>query len=159
MLVVQCLLLLTIANGAPLVARSLLGKELACPLDAGKRLWDGNPLFGPSKTVRGIIASVVATSIGAVLLGLPLGTGTLIGIFAMLGDLASSFLKRRMAIAPSGMALGLDQIPEALFPLLVIRSQLDLSWIMVIEVVAAFVAVELLLSRLLFRLNIRDRPY
>ena len=31
----------------------------------------------------------------------------------MLGDLLSSFIKRRIGIAPQGRAAGLDQLPEA----------------------------------------------
>jgi hypothetical protein len=33
----------------------------------------------------------------------------------------SSFIKRRLALVPSSQAIGLDQIPESLFPLLACR--------------------------------------
>jgi CDP-archaeol synthase len=46
---------------------------------------------------------------------------------AMAGDLLSSFVKRRFGLAPSSKATGLDQIPEALFPLLACRSALSLT--------------------------------
>ena len=41
-----------------------------------------------------------------------LGIGLLVAATAMAGDLLSSFLKRRLALAPSSQAIGLDQIPE-----------------------------------------------
>jgi len=38
--------------------------------------------------------------------------GTLVATFAMAGDLFSSFVKRRLHLASSRMAIGLDHIPE-----------------------------------------------
>ena len=42
----------------------------ARPLDGGALFVDGQPIFGPSKTIRGIVVSVLATSICAALMGL-----------------------------------------------------------------------------------------
>jgi hypothetical protein len=75
------------------------------------------------------------------------------------GDLLSSFLKRRLALAPSSQAIGLDQIPESLFPLLACRQELGLTAADIIMGVAIFFAGELSLSRVLCRLRFRDRPY
>ncbi|HXK57554.1 MAG TPA: CDP-archaeol synthase, partial [Gammaproteobacteria bacterium] len=83
----------------------------------------------------------------------------LIGGFAMLGDLLSSFFKRRLGLNPSAMAFGLDQIPESLLPLLVCRPLLDLSWLQVCLLTLGFLILELLLSQLLYRLGIRRHPY
>lgn len=77
----------------------------------------------------------------------------------MLGDLFSSFIKRRLGVPASGMALGLDQIPESLFPLLAVRVELSLEFIQVAGLVAGFVVLELLVSRILFQLRIREQPY
>jgi hypothetical protein len=57
------------------------------------------------------------------------------------------------------MALGLDQVPESLFPLLACRLLLLLTWLDIGVAVILFVAGELVLSRILFKLHIRDRPY
>jgi hypothetical protein len=76
-------------------------------------------LFGPSKTLRGLVVSVVATTLSAPALGLAWTTGLLAGAAAMAGDLGSSFIKRRMGLPSSSRALGLDQVPEALLPELV----------------------------------------
>ena len=45
-------------------------------------------------------------------IGLDWTIGLLVSVTTMIGDLFSSFAKRRMNLAPSSMALGLDQIPE-----------------------------------------------
>jgi len=52
-----------------------------------------------------------------------------------------------------------DQIPEAVLPLILFKDQLGLRPLEIFLLVAAFVMLAVLLSQLLFRLNIRDRPY
>ena len=155
----QSILLLTIANGAPVVAKKVLGTRLAFPLDAGVRLFDGQPLLGPSKTIRGIVISVVTTAAVAPLLGLSLAAGGLVAALAMIGDLFSSFVKRRLKFPPSSQAIGLDQVPESLLPLLVCQETLSLTAIDVAIGVGGFVVGELILSRLLYDLHFRDEPY
>jgi CDP-2,3-bis-(O-geranylgeranyl)-sn-glycerol synthase len=155
----QSVLLLTLANGAPVVAKKILGARLAFPLDAGARFFDGQPLLGPSKTVRGIVTSVVSTAVVAPLLGLSLATGGLVAALAMIGDLFSSFVKRRLKFPSSSQAIGLDQVPESLLPLLVCKETLALTYIDVAICVGIFVVGELILSRLLYDLRLRDEPY
>jgi hypothetical protein len=155
----QLLGLLTIANGTPVVAKRIFGDCFAWPLDGNCKFIDGRPLFGTSKSIRGILLSVVATSVCAPLVGLGATTGFVVAVTAMAGDLLSSFIKRRLALAPSSQAIGLDQIPESLFPLLAFRQELGLTATDIIIGVAIFFVGELALSRLLFRLRFRDRPY
>ena len=155
----QSVLLLTLANGAPVVAKKLMGARLAFPLDAGARFFDGQPLLGPSKTVRGVVISVVTTAAVAPLLGQSLATGGLVAALAMIGDLFSSFVKRRMRFPSSSQAIGLDQVPESLLPLLVCKEMLSLTSIDVAIGVGIFVVGELILSRLLYDLRLRDEPY
>jgi hypothetical protein len=153
------LLLLLVANGTPLLAKKLLGDRFARPLDFGARFVDGRPLLGPSKTVRGVVLAIAATAAAAGALGLGPGLGAAAGGAAMAGDVLSSFLKRRFGVATSGMTLGLDQVPEALLPLLVCRRPLSLSAADILLGIAVFGVGEILLSRLLYRFNLRDRPY
>lgn len=157
--VLQMLFLLLLANGAPVIAKKIMGSRCAWPLDGGLRFVDGRPLFGNSKTVRGIVFALLVTAAGAPLADLDWTLGLLAGTTAMVGDLCSSFTKRRLNMAPSSMAIGLDQIPESLFPLLACRSALSLTAIDIGAGVAVFLIGELLLSRLLFQAHIRDRPY
>lgn len=155
----KMLLLLVIANGVPVLGKKIFGAAFNRPLDGGIKLRDGHPLFGPSKTVRGVLLSLAATALASPALGLDWTDGALIAALAMLGDLGSSFVKRRLGRPPSGMAPGLDQIPESLLPVLAFKARLNLTAWDVAGVVFAFILLELLLSRVLFGLHLRDRPY
>jgi CDP-2,3-bis-(O-geranylgeranyl)-sn-glycerol synthase len=159
LVIVEILMLLGVANGTPIFAARLLGQRLNAPLDGGLKWPDGRPLFGPSKTVRGLVLSVVCTTLVAILLGYEWITGAGLASASMFGDLLSSFLKRRLGLRVHSQAFGLDQIPESLLPLLVLRQQLGLGYGDIAIIVATFIVLELVLSRLLFRLHIRDRPY
>lgn len=159
MLEFKLLILLLLANGAPVIAWSLFKDHGNLPVDFGIRLVDGQPVFGPSKTWRGLFASLIATACSAPLLALPWETGLRVAAAAMLGDLLASFLKRRLKIAPSGKAWGLDQIPESLFPLLLVKERFHLDGYTIAQLVAAFFLLEVLLSPWLYQLGIRKRPY
>jgi CDP-2,3-bis-(O-geranylgeranyl)-sn-glycerol synthase len=158
-LLLQLLILLVVANGSAVVAKKLLGVALAHPLDGGALFVDGQPIFGPTKTIRGVVVSLLATSICAELIGLGWNVGTLVASFAVAGDLFSSFVKRRLHLASSSMAIGLDHIPESLFPLLASRLLLRLSILDIVAGVTIFVLGALIVSPILFRLNLRDEPH
>jgi CDP-2,3-bis-(O-geranylgeranyl)-sn-glycerol synthase len=155
----KLLALLLIANGAPIVVGDVLHRRWVYPVDGGLRLPDGQALFGPAKTWRGLLSVLVFTVPCGMLLGFTESIGVLLAGGVILGDLTSSFIKRRLRIAPSNQALGLDQIPEALFPLLAVQGYVALNAGQIMMLVLAFIVIELLLSRLLFKLHLRDRPY
>ena len=155
----QLLVLLLLANGTPVLAKKIFGQACGSPVDGGRAFVDGRPLFGPSKTVRGIVLSVLATAVAAPLLGRAWEAGATAGAAAMAGDLLSSFIKRRLRMPPSSMALGIDQIPECLLPALICRYWLPLSAADIAAVVLIFLAGELILSRIAYRLHLRDQPY
>jgi CDP-2,3-bis-(O-geranylgeranyl)-sn-glycerol synthase len=155
----KLLLMLVIANGAPVIAKKVLGQLFSYPLDSGRYFVDGRPVLGTAKTVRGVMLAILATAICAPFLAISWKTGAAIGGAAMAGDLISSFIKRRMLLPPSSRALGIDQIPESLLPALAGISLLGLDIIDVVAVVALFFAGELVLSQVLFRLHIREQPY
>jgi len=96
------------ANAAPLV----LGGGAS--LDGGRNLADGRPIFGPHKTVRGVIAgTVVGTLIGLAesLVDPRLATaGFMIALGAVLGDLLGAFVKRRLNVEPGKAFPVLDQL-------------------------------------------------
>ena len=83
--ILQMMVLLTLANGAPVVAKKIFGSRFALPLDFGSMFFDGRPLFGPSKTLRGIVVSVLATAAGAPLMGLEPTTGAAVAAAACAG--------------------------------------------------------------------------
>jgi len=156
---VPLLFLLLLANGTPLVMRKVFGKHLAYPVDGDREFIDGRPVFGPAKTVRGLVGAILATMAGALLVGLGWKIGLLVGSLAMIGDLFSSFLKRRLGRSPSSPVVGIDQIPESLFPLLACLGPLSLTLADVAIGVAIFFVGELVLSRVLYAFDLRDRPY
>lgn len=111
------------ANGFPPLAR---GRR---PIDGGRVWKDGRRIFGDSKTVEGFALGVAAgTFYGAIEsylypgfntyagmwgASLPLMTpfvGFMIALGAMVGDLAGSFIKRRMGMQSGADAPGLDQL-------------------------------------------------
>jgi len=155
----QILVLVSVANATPVITKRIFGNRLAHPLDGNVVFCDQRPLLGSSKTVRGALLALIVTAAAAPLLRLDVTIGLLIGATAMAGDLLSSFLKRRLGFAPSSRATGIDQIPEVLFPLLACRSALGLNAIDILAGAAIFLIGEILISRVLFRLRLRDRPY
>ncbi len=159
LVILQLLILLLLANGTPVIAKRIWGRRFAYPLDGGISFFDGRRLFGPSKTVRGIVSSVLVTTAVAPVFGLEWKIGAAVGSAAMVGDLCSSFVKRRLHRPPSSRATGLDQIPESLFPLLLCRSTLSLTIADIAVGVGLFFAGEIVLSRLLYKLRVRDHPY
>jgi CDP-2,3-bis-(O-geranylgeranyl)-sn-glycerol synthase len=157
--IAQMLILLALANGAPLFAKKVFGPRFSRPIDGGMRFFDGRPLFGASKTIRGALFAILAATAGAPLMGLDWTIGALVGLSAMIGDLLSSFAKRRLAMASSSRASGLDQIPESLLPILACRGALALTALDMLIILVLFFVGEVLLSRLFFKLGLRDRPY
>ena len=155
----QLLLLIIIANGAPILIRQLLNDGFSFAVDFGQKLPDNNRIFGSSKTWRGIFAALFATPLAAWLLGHSAETGLLVAVYAISGDLCSSFIKRRLAMKPSSMAPLLDQIPESLFPAIMLRQTFNLDMYSVIWLVLIFIISELVLSHILYKWGLRNRPY
>lgn len=155
---ITLLCLILAANAAPILLWLVLGDRLGQPLDGGRTLPDGQPVFGPSKSWRGVASAPLVCAALALPLGLPPALGASIGLAAMGGDLLSSFLKRRLGLASSRPAPGLDQIPESLFPALLAAGPLGLEPSEVLLVVVLFFVLELALSHLLYRLGLRRYP-
>lgn len=155
----KLLLLIIIANGAPILLCVLLKNNFNLAVDFGRKLPDRQRVFGRSKTWRGVLAAILATTIAAWLLGYSPQTGMWVAGYAILGDLFSSFIKRRMALAASSKAPFLDQIPESLLPALMLRQTFSLDALAVLLLVSLFIITELSLSRLLYSWGLRRRPY
>ncbi len=99
-----------VANGAPVVFK---GKT---PIDGGRYFIDGRRLLGDGKTWEGLIAGILAGTSTAAILSLILGEANLLilgfvaSTSALLGDIAGSFIKRRMGIERGKPAPILDQL-------------------------------------------------
>lgn len=159
MATLDCLVLILVANGSPIFISYLFSHRASLPVDMAYKLADQQYLFGATKTWRGLISSLLITPVSAFLLGYSFYFGFLIAVFAMTGDLLSSFIKRRLKRPSSSRFLFLDQIPEALFPALVCYFLYGLGLMQVIEIVLIFIIIELASSFVLFRYGIRKKPY
>ncbi|MEM0438021.1 MAG: CDP-2,3-bis-(O-geranylgeranyl)-sn-glycerol synthase [Candidatus Micrarchaeia archaeon] len=106
-----------IANAAPVV----LGG--GPPVDFGAVAWDKRRWLGDGKTWRGLAAGVGAGALASALLSYLLSApwillmGTLASCGAMLGDLAGSFIKRRMGIERGKPSFVMDQLLFIVFAL------------------------------------------
>lgn len=153
------LILLIISNGTPVIARNLLGSRFAQPIDLGYRFIDQRPLFGSSKTWRGLISSLLITMITAPFLGISMLYGGVFSLLVLTGDLLASFTKRRLGLKESSRCRLLDTIPESILPVTVLHDILGLTLLDGILTVVLFFLFDAIISPLLYRLHIRKRPY
>lgn len=153
------LLLLLAANGVPILARNIFEGYADWPVDRGYVAVDGNRLLGDTKTWRGLFSSIVVTSLLGLVLGYSLVAGALFALYSLVGDMLSSFIKRRLGMPPSSRATGLDQLPEAILPLLMLQKYFVLEPVTFAVTVLTFMLLEIVLSKLLFTVHVRRRPY
>ncbi|OMH39004.1 CDP-archaeol synthase [Motiliproteus sp. MSK22-1] len=158
MLELQLLALLLITNGLPILGNYILGPWNS-PLDSGYRLIDGQYLLGPSKSWGGLLFSISLTPLAASIMGHGVLFGLYFALAAMAGDLISSFLKRRLKLPSSARCYGIDQIPESFLPLIVSCYYMKINSHQVVLIMLIFIIAAVLLSRLLYLLNIKNRPY
>jgi len=159
------------ANAFPVV----FGGGLA--IDRGKKLWDGKPVFGSHKTVRGFVAGFIAgVLISVVQAGvlpyisfpeflLPFQFNALIGsmiaLGALFGDLVHSFIKRRMGLVEGSPLPVADQIDfvvgAVLFSLLV--SAFPPPLLTVILVLVITLPIHLLTNIIAYVLGLKKTPW
>lgn len=128
LLIIKLIAFLLWCNLLPPLARRLAGEHFKQPLDGG-RLWlDGRPLFGPHKTIGGLLVSVVGGTAVFPLLGTSWQVAAGAAALAMAGDLLSSFIKRRRRAASGEPIFILDQLFEGLLPTIFLSRFLPLPW-------------------------------
>lgn len=150
--------LLSVAHAAPWAAGRAFGHRLATPLDAGITLPDGRRLLGDHKTWRGLVSSVLTCVLTAALLGYPVRLGLAFSILAVVSDAASSFVKRRLRLKPGAELPGLDQIPEALVPLLALHHPLGISVRAAVTLTFVFLVADLAVMPLRHPASTPPRP-
>lgn len=156
---IHLLILVITANASPILLRKLLNDRFNYAVDGNKLFPDGYRILGESVTWRGIIIAIIMTSMVALLLSYSWVIGLLVGVYAMLGDMIASFIKRRLGMASSSMAPLLDQIPESLLPALMLQYQFGLDGRSVVILVVLFIVLELMLSYIFYKLGVRRHPY
>ncbi len=98
------------ANATPVIAK---GKR---PVDFRRNFIDGRRLLGDGKTWEGLAAGMLAGTLTGIILAVLTGNlilayaGFIASAGAMLGDLAASFIKRRLGLSRGAPAPLLDQL-------------------------------------------------
>lgn len=136
------------ANMAPWAAGRLLRAHLSAPLDCNVRLPDETRLLGDHKTWRGVLAGEIVCAVAGRLLGYSWTLGFVFAALSLAADAISSFVKRRLRLAPGAEIPALDQLPEALLPLLVLARPLGISVAAAFAVAIAFLCLDVATVRL-----------
>jgi CDP-diglyceride synthetase len=142
------LTLLIAANAVPVIVAQFARDRWAAPLDFGWVLQDGERLFGSHKTWRGLISGIAGGAGVGLLFGLTPMIGAGFACVSLLADAVSSAVKRRMHLKPGAEYPGVDQVGEAVLPLVLFANPLRLEWSEVILVAGAFSALDIATARL-----------
>lgn len=151
--------MLVLANGAPVVAAKIFRHRWSAPVDAGLQWFDGRPLLGRTKTWRGVFAGALCCTVFSVAVGYGAAFGLFFGVLALVGDLLSSFIKRRFGLVSSARMPWLDQVPEATLPMLMAMGCGLVNIWTVLFVVVFFTLTNMWVSPFLYRLGIRGQPH
>jgi hypothetical protein len=134
--------LLITANAVPVIVGKLARDRASLPLDLGHVMPDGERLFGSHKTWRGLVSGIVACVVLAAYLDLPVWLGAGFAALSLIADACSSAVKRRMRLRPGSEVLWLDQLAEAVVPLLVFSGPLGLQAGEITIVTAGFIVLD-----------------
>ena len=143
----SALILVAVANSTPVLLSMLLRNRWAYPVDGGRTLPDGRPLFGSHKTWRGLIGGTLAGGAAGSLLSEGFATGAAFGLLALIGDLLSAFVKRRLALESGRSMPLLDQLPEAMLPMLLLQDRLSLGTGAILGTAALFTLLDLVAAK------------
>ena len=140
------------ANAAPVV----LGG--GPPLDGGGKWLDGKPFLGSHKTLRGCIVGILAGIFvgafqGNILAGLTQGVG------AILGDLISSFLKRRWDIAPGESSPLLDQLDFILMAIIISQPFTRASFTEMILIIIITIPIHYIMNYISWLVKMKEHPW
>lgn len=166
---------LGLANMAPTFFKNNF-KFLAKRIDFGKE-FKNQPLFGKTKTIRGIIAAVIFGEIAFLLiqwfctfegfreyvfinyLDLPIWLGFLLGFGAIIGDLLESFIKRRFNKESSSKWFPWDNIDYLIGGFVVWIFFINLTWYDYFAVLILGLILHLLFNLLGYALKIKKHPW
>ncbi len=151
------LLLVIAANVAPWAAGRYLSTYWRAPLGGGATLADGTRVLGDHKTWRGLLVGVLACGVVAWLLQVPLFIGIAFGMLSLAADTTTSFLKRRLRFQPGAEIPVVDQLPEALVPLLVLSHPLSLGLMDSFTIALSFLLLDLSVIRVRHPIDPSDR--
>ena len=135
-------------------------------MDMGKKFSDGRRIFGDGKTTRGFVGGLIVGTIVGLLQGIaevPLGEHLLLGFLlalgALLGDLVSSFIKRRLDIERGGAAPGLDQLSFVVVALMLASPVKVITWREIAAILIVTPPIHLATNFVGYKLGLKSRPY
>ncbi|MFQ6086596.1 MAG: CDP-2,3-bis-(O-geranylgeranyl)-sn-glycerol synthase [Candidatus Bathyarchaeia archaeon] len=144
------------------------------PLDAGKLFWDGKPVFGSNKTVRGFFAGLLAGTFSGFVLsslhqldGFPQNflfqynilLGFVLSLGALTGDLLHSFIKRRIDISPGSPLPVADQLDFALGALLFSLMVYPPPWRIAVIILIVTPPIHLSTNFLAYLIGVKKTPW
>ncbi|MEM2994489.1 MAG: CDP-2,3-bis-(O-geranylgeranyl)-sn-glycerol synthase [Candidatus Bathyarchaeia archaeon] len=145
------------ANAVPVIAGG------GHPIDFGRKFFDGKPVFGRNKTIRGFIFGLTAgTTVGlleSAFYNYPTPFGLLLSLGALLGDLTGAFLKRRLGIPPGGLLPIIDQIDFVAGALLLALPLQILNLNLGITVLIITPPIHLLTNYAAYKLGLKSNPW
>jgi CDP-2,3-bis-(O-geranylgeranyl)-sn-glycerol synthase len=157
-----------VANAAPVIFGG------GYPLDAGRLFWDGKPLFGSNKTIRGFLAGLLVGTLAGFALsslyqldGFPQNLlfpysvllGFMLSLGALTGDLLHSFVKRRLDISPGSPLPVADQLDFALGALLFSVVVHPPPWLIAVIIVVVTPPIHLLTNILAYLIGAKKTPW
>lgn len=159
LMALELFVMLVLANGVPVLVARICRDRWDWPVDGQRRWRDGLPLLGPSKTWRGLVSGALSCGLFSWWMGAGFLAGLGFGLLSLSGDMASSFVKRRMGLPSSARAPGLDQLPEAVLPMPLALVWLPATLMDTVLAVLLFCTAHVTFSPLLHRLGIRKNPH
>ncbi|MAH33442.1 hypothetical protein CL615_03540 [archaeon] len=175
-LILQCFYLMLpayFANMAPVIVKKI--NFLKNPIDFGKTI-NNMPVFGKNKTFRGlffgVLFAVVITYIQFILndngifLSLAIADysnwlliGLLMGFGAIIGDLAESFVKRRLSFKSGGSFFPFDQIDFVIGALIFIYPLVKLSITKIAIIILLSIVLHIIVNHVAFYTKVRDEKW
>jgi|TARA_Y100000310_G_scaffold44012_4_gene41084 CDP-2,3-bis-(O-geranylgeranyl)-sn-glycerol synthase len=161
------------ANMAPVIVKKI--NFLKNPIDFGKTI-NNMPVFGKNKTFRGlffgVLFAVVITYIQFILndngifLSLAIADysnwlliGLLMGFGAIIGDLAESFVKRRLSFKSGGSFFPFDQIDFVIGALIFIYPLVKLSITKIAIIILLSIVLHIIVNHVAFYTKVRDEKW
>jgi len=144
----KILILLFLINGAPPVLAFFFPDILKRPLDNNYNFWDGYPVLGTHKTIRGFFSAVITGVFFGYFMGFSLLISIAAGLLSMAGDSISSFIKRRLNLKEGTSVPGLDQIFEGGLPLLLFYRVYPLTWQVTLVSLLIFIIIAFKVSKI-----------
>lgn len=140
------------ANAAPVV----LGG--GPPLDGGEKWLDGKPFLGSHKTFRGCVVGIAAGLLIGTLQG-NLYAGLTQGFGAILGDLFSSFLKRRWGLEPGEGVPLLDQLDFIIMAILISQPYTHASLQEMLTILVITVPIHYFMNFIAWIMKMKKNPW